>query len=129
MGLSDLKPTNMSAFVRGKLTEIEAAIVSGVSHDDVWKALREQGLTLTFNSYMSAVKRARKARGEQPATVQQPTKVKQQTQAAPTGQPSNEPEPEPDSPSRTPRDPYTARKARLEIQKRDYSDLDDDRYK
>ncbi len=72
MGLSDLKPTNMSAFVRGKLTEIEAAIVSGVSHYDVWNALREQGLTLTFHSYMSAVKRARKARGVQPGQVPVP---------------------------------------------------------
>lgn len=135
MGLSDLKPSNMSAFIRGKLPEIEAAIASGVSHESVWGALKEQGLTLTFNGYMSAVSRARKARGEQPMPTP-PTKTYQATQAAP--QPidakaspagSLTPEVTPDNPPKTPLDPYSAAKARHEIQSRDYSDLEDDRYK
>jgi len=130
----EFKPRSESIRVRNNLDSIETALANGASRQDVYEWMRtEHGLTMTFKAFVTALQRQRLKRKEsQAVTAPKPPKVEQAIQAAPAqsaGKPVQPtPQPAPENPQ-TPLDPYSARKARETIQNRDYSDLEDNRYK
>jgi hypothetical protein len=87
MSLRDAKPSD-SAIIREQLPEIEAALARGVTRQQVLEILtKDYGVTLKLRGFDAALLRARKVKGDQPATVTVPTpeqaKVVQAVQAAP----------------------------------------------
>jgi hypothetical protein len=60
--LAALPPETKSALIRSLLPRIEAALNSGQRLKAIWKALRKEGLQITYRGFHMTVSRARKMR-------------------------------------------------------------------
>lgn len=78
MPLTNIKPRSDSAVVRNLLDDIEQAIDNGASRQEIYESIKaEHQLTLSFNGFCVALKRARKKRdasgSHDPQTIQRET--------------------------------------------------------
>lgn len=99
-----LKASKGAAIVRKHLPDIEDALTDGATRQEVHEALQKDfGLTLTYDSFLSALKRARQMRGEQdssesesdtPLDSKPAPKPKEESKASPAAK-------KPDPPKRT----------------------------
>ncbi|MGF6996813.1 hypothetical protein [Paraburkholderia sp. GAS32] len=65
MSLTEVKPKHESAVIRAMLDEIEAALARGLTREQIHEVICAQhGLSIGFNGFLSAIARARKARGK-----------------------------------------------------------------
>lgn len=53
-------PTTKTALLRSLLSEIEAALLSGKTHKQVWQKLSDAGLDITCETFCRLIRRARK---------------------------------------------------------------------
>lgn len=53
-------PTTKTALLRSLLSEIEAALRSGKTHEQVWQSLSDAGLDITCETFCRLIRRARK---------------------------------------------------------------------
>ncbi len=60
--LAGAPPTRKAALIRSLLSGIEAALHSGQSLKDIWEALGNEGLQMTYHVFHMTVWRARKTR-------------------------------------------------------------------
>jgi hypothetical protein len=60
--LAGAPPKRKAALIRALLPGIEAALQSGQSFKDIWEALENEGLRMTYHVFHMTVWRARKAR-------------------------------------------------------------------
>ena len=60
--LAGAPPKSKAALIRSLLPGIEAALHSGQSLKDIWEALGNEGLQMTYHGFHMAVWRARKTR-------------------------------------------------------------------
>ena len=60
--LAGAPPKRKAALIRSLLPGIEAALHSGQSLKDIWEALRNEGLQMTYHVFHMTVWRARKTR-------------------------------------------------------------------
>ena len=60
--LAAAQPETKSALIRSLLPRIEAALNSGQRLKAIWKALRKEGLQITYRGFHMTVSRARKVR-------------------------------------------------------------------
>ena len=56
------RPTSEAARMRAIFDEIEAAIETGVTREQIWRALSENGLKLSFTNFQTTFYRIRKER-------------------------------------------------------------------
>jgi hypothetical protein len=78
--LAAAQPETKSALIRSLLPRIEAALNSGQRLKAIWKALRKEGLQITYRGFHMTVSRARKMR-----TPTAGSRGKQNSSPAPQG--------------------------------------------
>ena len=69
--LKSHKKRPQAALLAENLASIEKALSEGISRNDVWESLREEGFTLTFKSFLLSLHRLRKKNPVQQGKVPQ----------------------------------------------------------
>ena len=101
--LKSPKKRPQAALLAENLASIENSLLEGFSRQDVWESLREEGFTLTFESFLLSLHRIRKKRAATKQSPQRPEASKPTVanpQTVPPGAPlsTSQPKPEPNIP-------------------------------